>query len=163
MKTTIKRGIGRSAGAANGNGHAVLPPAIPSPITRYVQPPRRRSRWAIAGRFVLGLLALVLLLALGGTGGAYLYYHESVVQVTAHSKDVKLAQKRLDLPKPNQPAVESLLRRSEEHTSELQSPMYLVCRLLLEKKKKKDKPNRLRTRQSGHTEELDRRMQHTQQ
>ena len=26
--------------------------------------------------------------------------------------------------------------RSEEHTSELQSPMYLVCRLLLEKKKK---------------------------
>src|SRR5437764_4959267 len=31
--------------------------------------------------------------------------------------------------------------RSEEHTSELQSPMYLVCRLLLEKKKtKKRKP-----------------------
>src|SRR5437762_9167600 len=28
-----------------------------------------------------------------------------------------------------------LLSRSEEHTSELQSPMYLVCRLLLEKKK----------------------------
>src|SRR5437879_7873584 len=26
------------------------------------------------------------------------------------------------------------MRRSEEHTSELQSPMYLVCRLLLEKK-----------------------------
>src|SRR5437764_11368244 len=26
-------------------------------------------------------------------------------------------------------------RRSEEHTPELQSPMYLVCRLLLEKKK----------------------------
>ena len=32
--------------------------------------------------------------------------------------------------------------RSEEHTSELQSPMYLVCRLLLEKKKKKKKPNK---------------------
>src|SRR2546425_7879778 len=28
------------------------------------------------------------------------------------------------------------LRRSEEHTSELQSLAYLVCRLLLEKKKK---------------------------
>src|SRR5690348_17411718 len=27
--------------------------------------------------------------------------------------------------------------RSEEHTSELQSPVHLVCRLLLEKKKKK--------------------------
>src|SRR5687768_18096630 len=31
-------------------------------------------------------------------------------------------------------------RRSEEHTSELQSRLHLVCRLLLEKKKKKDKP-----------------------
>src|SRR5438876_4606568 len=29
--------------------------------------------------------------------------------------------------------------RSEEHTSELQSPVHLVCRLLLEKKKKKNK------------------------
>src|SRR5437764_10187739 len=33
----------------------------------------------------------------------------------------------------------SARRRSEEHTSELQSPMYLVCRLLLEKKKKNKK------------------------
>src|SRR3989442_4756125 len=33
-------------------------------------------------------------------------------------------------------------RRSEEHTSELQSRPHLVCRLLLEKKKKSDK-NRL--------------------
>src|SRR6476620_12448800 len=30
-------------------------------------------------------------------------------------------------------------RRSEEHTSELQSRQYLVCRLLLEKKKKKNR------------------------
>src|SRR2546422_8078549 len=29
------------------------------------------------------------------------------------------------------------VRRSEEHTSELQSRLHLVCRLLLEKKKKK--------------------------
>src|SRR5437763_10801990 len=33
----------------------------------------------------------------------------------------------------NRPLLKML--RSEEHTSELQSPMYLVCRLLLEKKK----------------------------
>src|SRR5256885_6702608 len=31
---------------------------------------------------------------------------------------------------------QALRRRSEEHTSELQSPCNLVCRLLLEKKKK---------------------------
>src|SRR5438876_2354821 len=30
-----------------------------------------------------------------------------------------------------------MFSRSEEHTSELQSPVHLVCRLLLEKKKKK--------------------------
>src|SRR5205823_12324318 len=33
----------------------------------------------------------------------------------------------------------SVRERSEEHTSELQSLAYLVCRLLLEKKKKKKK------------------------
>src|ERR1017187_10953132 len=39
--------------------------------------------------------------------------------------------------------------RSEEHTSELQSPMYLVCRLLLEKK---IKPRwRMRTKPGGST------------
>src|SRR5437764_5031415 len=37
----------------------------------------------------------------------------------------------------NQELLDRGQNRSEEHTSELQSPMYLVCRLLLEKKKKK--------------------------
>src|SRR5258708_28390261 len=38
------------------------------------------------------------------------------------------------------PTISALrLVRSEEHTSELQSPDHLVCRLLLEKKKKKHK------------------------
>src|SRR5437762_11195960 len=35
------------------------------------------------------------------------------------------------------PDMSHLYFRSEEHASELQSPMYLVCRLLLEKKKKR--------------------------
>src|SRR5437764_6848145 len=42
--------------------------------------------------------------------------------------------------------------RSEEHTSELQSPMYLVCRLLLEKKKRRrdaTRPTPGRTRRGG--------------
>src|SRR5258708_25526728 len=40
-----------------------------------------------------------------------------------------------DLPAP---------QRSEEHTSELQSPDHLVCRLLLEKKKRKaGRPNQV--------------------
>src|SRR2546425_8453281 len=46
---------------------------------------------------------------------------------------------RLDL---HRSAAEQLRRgaRSEEHTSELQSLAYLVCRLLLEKKKKQNTP-----------------------
>src|SRR3712207_7035040 len=32
-------------------------------------------------------------------------------------------------------ALDGIVKRSEEHTSELQSRQYLVCRLLLEKKK----------------------------
>src|SRR5258707_2663729 len=47
----------------------------------------------------------------------------------------------LDFPVTSSPhsrtkPVARVLRRSEEHTSELQSRQYLVCRLLLEKKKK---------------------------
>src|ERR1022692_2527715 len=38
-------------------------------------------------------------------------------------------------PQPPRAGSESALPRSEEHTSELQSPCNLVCRLLLEKKK----------------------------
>src|SRR5260364_263562 len=38
------------------------------------------------------------------------------------------------------PSLARLRGRSEEHTSELQSPDHLVCRLLLEKKKKKALP-----------------------
>src|SRR3712207_8900280 len=38
--------------------------------------------------------------------------------------------------------------RSEEHTSELQSRQYLVCRLLLEKKKKRTKIDKYNTSHS---------------
>src|SRR5256885_8891584 len=41
----------------------------------------------------------------------------------------------------HQPAVRAAYGRSEEHTSELQSPCNLVCRLLLEKKKKSSSPS----------------------
>src|SRR5690348_18107216 len=48
-----------------------------------------------------------------------------------NSKTVTAAiRKKLDEIRPTLPP------RSEEHTSELQSPVHLVCRLLLEKKKK---------------------------
>src|SRR5437762_4939094 len=70
-----------------------------------------------------------------------------VIQNT-QSRDTQAMQLKLDeLIRVNETARNSLINleemsdidvermRSEEHTSELQSPMYLVCRLLLEKKK----------------------------
>src|SRR2546426_5259536 len=53
----------------------------------------------------------------------------SPITPTTSSNPQKLSHTRLTEP--------SDTRRSEEHTSELQSPCNLVCRLLLEKKKKK--------------------------
>src|SRR5688500_19989152 len=57
---------------------------------------------------------------------------------TRRSSDLKF---RLSLPPFSEPfpcsALSKACARSEEHTSELQSPCNLVCRLLLEKKKKK--------------------------
>src|SRR5882757_10388664 len=41
-------------------------------------------------------------------------------------------------------------QRSEEHTSELQSRQYLVCRLLLEKKKKHKREEKLPKKQKEH-------------
>src|SRR5437762_10890396 len=45
---------------------------------------------------------------------------------------------RAALAKHGKRSAEAIRGRSEEHTSELQSPMYLVCRLLLEKKNNQD-------------------------
>src|SRR5690348_18215535 len=41
-----------------------------------------------------------------------------------------------ELPAVGPPGRVLMTQRSEEHTSELQSPVHLVCRLLLEKKKR---------------------------
>src|SRR2546425_6935083 len=47
--------------------------------------------------------------------------------------------------------------RSEEHTSELQSLAYLVCRLLLEKKKKTEKPHHTTIKQNDTRQLTERR------
>src|SRR2546425_6010180 len=48
-------------------------------------------------------------------------------------------------PASGAPRLPTVSGRSEEHTSELQSLAYLVCRLLLEKKKQHDHPRRRRS------------------
>src|SRR3712207_8802592 len=56
--------------------------------------------------------------------------------VTTARAGHRLDLEELALEEAADAAVEALALRSEEHTSELQSRQYLVCRLLLEKKKK---------------------------
>src|SRR3712207_8411277 len=59
---------------------------------------------------------------------------EDVIQPAGVAGDV--VPQHLDTPPPLvRPGQHPPPRRSEEHTSELQSRQYLVCRLLLEKKK----------------------------
>src|SRR5438094_7183004 len=53
----------------------------------------------------------------------------------AHYREAREAT--IDMLLAVAPQIKALLTRSEEHTSELQSPYDLVCRLLLEKKKRK--------------------------
>src|SRR2546429_834480 len=60
---------------------------------------------------------------------------ENVVMVAG--RESELQERRCRDLAGGAPPEEATLERSEEHTSELQSRLHLVCRLLLEKKKKR--------------------------
>src|SRR5256885_8925929 len=70
---------------------------------------------------------------------------ESVQRLVLSGAQVRLDTMRVagaarcDAPKDSSAATFLVWERSEEHTSELQSPCNLVCRLLLEKKKDGDR------------------------
>src|SRR3712207_7833824 len=64
-------------------------------------------------------------------------YSRCQVRIVSSSSSKTLATAAQLIPSSNKTsALARRARRSEEHTSELQSRQYLVCRLLLEKKKK---------------------------
>src|SRR5438094_3310679 len=63
--------------------------------------------------------------------------HEPFETVIGALKDERYGNHDLEDTRLTTDDLKELVRRSEEHTSELQSPYDLVCRLLLEKKKKK--------------------------
>jgi LCP family protein required for cell wall assembly len=122
MKTTLKRGIGRGA-AANGNGRAVLPPQVLPPITRYRQPPPpRRTFLGFLARAFAWLFVATLTTAVGVTGGAYLFLQQTVEEVAAHTPEVRLAAKELDIALPGQPAIALVIgydRRAGDETDEI--------------------------------------------
>src|SRR3712207_7375454 len=61
--------------------------------------------------------------------------HEREHDERAHAADERLEEHARPLGALAGRVEERVVARSEEHTSELQSRQYLVCRLLLEKKK----------------------------
>jgi LCP family protein required for cell wall assembly len=103
VRTTLKRGIGRTA-AVNGDGHAVLPPGVLSPVNRYRQPERKRGALRTVGRILFFLLAACVAVVLGIAGGTYLWAVESVA-ATSPQEQVKIASQRLNVPLPNQPKI----------------------------------------------------------
>ncbi len=105
MRTTLKRGVGRGA-SLNGNGRAIFPPAAPSTVIRYQQPPLPpRSRVGLLGKILLFTLLTLVALGAGAAGGAYLYFHQSVATVRAHTPDVIRAEKSLDIPVAHHAAI----------------------------------------------------------
>src|SRR3712207_402475 len=70
--------------------------------------------------YIIKVGSHMLMIALAGSVCAVLLSFSASKVATGFSKDLR----------------DRVFTRSEEHTSELQSRQYLVCRLLLEKKKK---------------------------
>jgi LCP family protein required for cell wall assembly len=105
MRTTLKRGIGRGA-ELNGNGRAVLPPGVLTPVARYRQPPRqRKSIGRRIGALFLWVLVVTLMVAGGAAGGLYLYGHDFAAATAPHTAAMKRAARRLDYVSPDKPAV----------------------------------------------------------
>ena len=103
MRTTLKRGLGRSA-PTDGEGRPVLPPGAASPVSVYRQEPRRRSRLGLLGPVLVWVGLAALVFGVGTAGGVYLHYHEVVADL-APGPEVKRAQKQLAAPRPGEPAV----------------------------------------------------------
>ncbi|HEY2325996.1 MAG TPA: LCP family protein [Gaiellaceae bacterium] len=109
MRTTLKRGVGRGAGA-NGNGKIVLPPGPLSSVTHYRQPePDGISGFGIMRRVLVGTIIVLSSLAIAIAGGAYLWFHQTVSDISAHTPGVVKASKSLDIPVANAPATALVL------------------------------------------------------
>src|SRR5207248_11365700 len=82
----------------------------------------RTTNFIVLGFLILAAIAVISLIVLVYLGDTRRRAEEAERQ-------------RAETERTNQSNQDAILRRSEEHTSELQSPYDLVCRLLLEKKK----------------------------
>src|SRR3989449_6392275 len=109
-------------------------------MDRFARPGRRPASTATRrgpdriSRYRLPLFFIVIRPGIGPFEG-FLLLHRVLEQDAGEEGTGRIAGRQRDLAgrrHARRPAVD----RSEEHTSELQSRLHLVCRLLLEKKKK---------------------------
>jgi LCP family protein required for cell wall assembly len=98
-----------ASGRANGDGKLALPPEPIARITYYDVFPKRRSGLTRVLRGAVWLALVLIGVALGGVGGAFLWLDESIGALQAHSPAVKRAQKQLAVPLPGRPAIALLL------------------------------------------------------
>jgi LCP family protein required for cell wall assembly len=91
-------------------------------MTRYRVPdPPRRSALRVVGRILLWIAIAVVMLVVALVAGIYLWFHESVAAIQAHSEDVKSAQAFLgEVPPPGHAAIALVIgydRRANEAAS----------------------------------------------
>src|SRR3989454_7832772 len=90
---------------------------------------------SLRGVHLIGLQGLVFFTLLAMVGGAWIIW--DIGRAVSRMGELLSPQPNATAPGARTDEVGALMKsRSEEHTSELQSPCNLVCRLLLEKKKK---------------------------
>ncbi len=132
MRTTLKRGIGRGAEPNGTNGHAVFPPAAVSSIVKYRAPVSGRSGLGLFGRILFFVLLLVVGLGVASAGAAYLWFHETVSGLKAHSSAVIAASPQINVTKPGHAAIGLVIgydqRAGAEFSSESRSDTVMLVR-----------------------------------
>src|SRR2546422_4011232 len=115
-----------SAGADEPFTPRFLVPLWPAPTPRTARPRESRSSDAMAAAVTAGWRVT-----------RFVTHTATFGRLVCSATSVAATQGSMALPGVS--ATPIMSHRSEEHTSELQSRLHLVCRLLLEKKKKEQK------------------------
>jgi LCP family protein required for cell wall assembly len=94
-------------------------------------PPPRRSAFAVVRRVLLVVVLLAVAIGAGVGGGLYLYFHQSVSAVQAHSKGVVRAEKSLDAVPPADKAAIALVIGYDHRANEAKGTPSLSDTLML--------------------------------
>jgi LCP family protein required for cell wall assembly len=110
VRTTLKRGHGRSALDGNGSGRLTLPPDALSPMTLYAaEPPPPAGTLRRVGRLFGWMLIVIAVVAAGFGGGVYLWLHEAVGAIELRGQEARRVDPQLAPTLPHQPTIALVL------------------------------------------------------